>query len=214
MINMSHRQGFFATSGAQVDRLRPVSPPKRSDRPSLCHEQLETTHTISCDSLKVRDNNTWKYTYQWHAKLLPLCNITKEHCKLLIRDWYLKTSNILHAGGGQVRCVAKTLNIKYWSSYLIRSNKIPSTYRNIFGTVHTLYAIEHRVGLQLDALLGEGRWLKARRMCEEWACLLETCNWKGGRTILGRFEHGGGPPGKCISAMHVSLREGYCKALR
>ncbi|CAN0241899.1 unnamed protein product [Pylaiella littoralis] len=68
--------------------------------------------------------------------------------------------------------------------------------------------------LVLDALLGEGRWLKARRMCEEWACLLETCNWKGGRTVLGRFEHGGGPPGKCISAMHVSLREGYCKALR
>ncbi|CAN0427449.1 unnamed protein product, partial [Pylaiella littoralis] len=34
------------------------------------------------------------------------------------------------------------------------------------------------------------------------------------RAALDRFAKGGGPPWKYIDAMHVSLKEGYCKALR
>lgn len=68
---------------------------------------------------------------------------------------------------------------------------------------------------QLDALEhGRRQWVEARRRCEVWAHKLDSSNCVTGRTTLAGFAEGGGPPRVCLRAMHASLREGYCKALR
>lgn len=68
---------------------------------------------------------------------------------------------------------------------------------------------------QLDALEQEKwQWDEARRRCEVWAHKLDSCNCVTGRTALAGYAEGGGPPRVCLRAMHASLQEGYCKALR
>lgn len=47
-----------------------------------------------------------------------------------------------------------------------------------------------------------------------WAHKLDSCNCVTGRTTLAGYAEGGGPPRACLRAMHASLQEGYCKALR
>lgn len=68
---------------------------------------------------------------------------------------------------------------------------------------------------QLDALEQSRRqWGEAQRRCEVWAYKLDSCNCVTGRTTLAGYAEGGGPPRVCVRAMHASLQEGYCKALR
>eukprot|EP00752_Nemacystus_decipiens_P016245 g14525.t1 len=69
--------------------------------------------------------------------------------------------------------------------------------------------------LILDALeQGRRQWEEARRRCEVWAHKLDSCDCVSGRTTLAGYAEGGGPPRLCLRAMHASLQEGYCKALR
>lgn len=67
---------------------------------------------------------------------------------------------------------------------------------------------------QLDALDNSRLWEDARRRCEVWAFKLDSCNCQSGRMALAGFAGGAGPPRASVRAMHASLQEGYCKALR
>ncbi|CAM9873392.1 unnamed protein product, partial [Hapterophycus canaliculatus] len=61
---------------------------------------------------------------------------------------------------------------------------------------------------------GRRHWDEAQRRCEVWAYKLDSCNCISGSTTLAGYAEGGGPPRACVRAMHGSLQEGYCKALR
>ncbi|CAM9225655.1 unnamed protein product, partial [Laminaria digitata] len=68
--------------------------------------------------------------------------------------------------------------------------------------------------LIVDALDKRRHWEETRRRCEVWAHKLDSCNCLTGRTTLAGYAEGGGPARVCLSAMHPSIQEGYCKALR
>eukprot|EP00752_Nemacystus_decipiens_P001569 g1530.t2 len=74
---------------------------------------------------------------------------------------------------------------------------------------------EKAQALLLKALEQGERWTEARRRCEAWAYKLNACQWMVGEDLeLDGFEKGGGPPRVCVRALHASLQEGYCGALR
>ncbi|CBJ33903.1 Heat shock protein 40 like protein [Ectocarpus siliculosus] len=75
--------------------------------------------------------------------------------------------------------------------------------------------LESAQKLILDALeQGRRQWEEAQRRCEVWAHKRANCDFESGRNNLAGYAEGGGPPELCIAAMHASLQEGYCKALR
>lgn len=67
---------------------------------------------------------------------------------------------------------------------------------------------------QVDALDKRRHWEETRRRCEVWAHKLDSCDCLTGRTTLAGYAEGGGPTRACLRAMHPSIQEGYCKALR